>query len=415
MWDNSRGNFQGLSKRAMNQTSHQKIDCVVRVVTPENIEFEYLLAGPFQRLPAFLVDFGIRGSIFLAVIIIGITMGIPLGGGLGMVVTSVLALLAFFVLSWLYGTLMETHFNGRTIGKTIFGLRVICSDGRPINGSQAALRNLLRLSDFMPPLSLTLFYPDAPPMNVIPTFFVGLLTMTLTARMQRLGDLAAGTMVVWDGRRGFNANLQPEDARAYALAELIPPTFQVSRTLARAVALYMERRRFLSPPRRHEISSNLAQPLLALFELRPDTSADLLLCAMYVRIYHSEEQRAAKLAAVRAVQGARAGLPNAMAASVGAVPGQLRFAPLPSGKPLPADVARAATAAPNTAQIDVTALPPAGIGSTHTPDALPIIVAQAIEPERQLTDDMDGASRSIIGNTPWPSAGAWAPEKGSEP
>jgi uncharacterized RDD family membrane protein YckC len=289
----------------MNQTSDPKIDCVVRVVTPENIEFEYLLAGPFQRLPAFLVDFFLRAAIFLAAVMTGVLIGLPLSGGLGVMMTAVLGLLSFFVLSWLYGTLMETHFNGRTVGKMLLGLRVISSDGRPINGSQAALRNLLRLSDFMPPLSLTLFYPDAPPADVIPTFFVGLLTMTLTSRMQRLGDLAAGTMVVWDGRRGFNMNLQPEDARAYALAELIPPTFQISRTLARNVALYMERRRFLSPLRREEIASNLAQPLCALFELLPDTSSDLLLCAMYVRIYHSEQQRAARLAAIRAVQGAQ--------------------------------------------------------------------------------------------------------------
>jgi uncharacterized RDD family membrane protein YckC len=306
MWDNWRLTSSGfLQTRAMNQTSDPKIDCVVRVVTPENIEFEYLLAGPFQRLPAFLVDFFLRAAIFLAAVMTGVLIGLPLSGGLGVMMTAVLGLLSFFVLSWLYGTLMETHFNGRTVGKMLLGLRVISSDGRPINGSQAALRNLLRLSDFMPPLSLTLFYPDAPPADVIPTFFVGLLTMTLTSRMQRLGDLAAGTMVVWDGRRGFNMNLQPEDARAYALAELIPPTFQISRTLARNVALYMERRRFLSPLRREEIASNLAQPLCALFELLPDTSSDLLLCAMYVRIYHSEQQRAARLAAIRAVQGAQ--------------------------------------------------------------------------------------------------------------
>ena len=79
------------------------------------------------------------------------------------------------------------------------------------------------------------YKPDAPPADVIPTFFVGFLAMTLTARMQRVGDLAAGTMVVWDGRRGVSTNLQPDDARAFALAEFVPPTFQISRTLARAV------------------------------------------------------------------------------------------------------------------------------------------------------------------------------------
>ena len=367
----------------MNQTSDLKIDCVVRVVTPENIEFEYLLAGPFQRLPAFLVDFGVRASVFIGIVLIGIFIGTPLAGGLGAIVTGVLGLLTFFVLSWLYGTLMEAHFNGRTIGKMLFGLRVISSDGRPINGSQAALRNLLRLSDLMPPLSLTLFHPDAPPADIVPTFFIGLLTMTLTPRMQRLGDLAASTMVVWDGRRGFNVNLQPEDARAYALAELIPPTFQISRTLAHTVALYMERRRFLSPLRRQEIANNLAQPLMPLFELRADTSSDLLLCAMYVRIYHSEQQRAAKLAAVRAVQSVQPLGPAA------------RYAP---GLHQPLFIPSRPASGPPSA------------GAAATANALPIIVAQAINPDGTPT-----ISSSATGDAAWPGGGPWAGEKRSEP
>ncbi|MCC6509231.1 MAG: RDD family protein [Pirellulaceae bacterium] len=275
----------------------RKIDCVVHVVTPENIEFEYTVAGPFQRLPPFLVDFALRASVFVLVIFLTALVGLPLG--INSSATTVVATLAFFVLSWFYGTVMETQFNGRTVGKMVFGLRVISADGRPINGSQAALRNLLRLCDFMPPLTLTLLVPDAPPLNLIPTCMVGLVAMTLTGRMQRIGDLAAGTMVVWEVRRGYNAHLHPEDARAYTLSELIPPTFQVSRTLARAVALYMERRMFLSIQRREEIAGNLAGPLLKQFEMRDDTSADLLLCAIYVRIYQSEDQRLAKINAAR--------------------------------------------------------------------------------------------------------------------
>lgn len=282
----------------MNRTEHPKIDCVVRVITPENIEFEYMVAGPFQRLPAFILDFVLRISIFMALVFGTLLIGLPLGGS-SLILSYAMGLIAFFVLSWMYGAIMEAHFNGRTVGKMMFGLRVMSSDGRPINASQAALRNLLRLCDFMPPLSLTLLSPDAPPVDLIPTCFIGLTAMILTKRMQRVGDLAAGTMVVWEGRRGFHTNLQPEDLRVYSLAELIPPTFQISRTLARAVALYMERRVYLSPQRREEVAGNLAQPLLALFQLKPDTSADLLLCAIYVRIYHSQEHRESQLVAAR--------------------------------------------------------------------------------------------------------------------
>ena len=213
---------------------------------------------------------------------------------------------------------MESRFNGRTVGKMALKLRVISADGRPINGTQAALRNMLRLCDFMPPLTLTLLIPDAPAANVLPTCLIGLVAMTLTQRMQRVGDLAANTMVVWEGRQGYNTNLQPEDPRAYALAEMIPPTFQVSRTLAKTVALYMERRIHLSVLRREEIAGNLAVPLLEMFELRSDTSADLLLCAIYVRIYHSEDQRMAKIQAAKR----RGQIPNEQAARASYQPAQ---------------------------------------------------------------------------------------------
>ncbi len=282
----------------MLQPLHRKIDCVVRVVTPENIEFEYMVAGPFQRIPAYFIDYWVRTSFFVFVIILFSFLGIPLGTT-AVPLTITAGILSFFVLSWLYGSYMEARFNGRTIGKMAMKLRVISADGRPINGTQATLRNMLRLCDFMPPLTLTLLIPDAPAVNIIPTCLVAIVAMTLTERMQRVGDLAANTMVVWEGRKGYNTNLQPEDPRAYALSELIPPTFLVSRTLAKAVALYMERRIFLSPTRREEIASNLARPLLEIFQLRADTSADLLLCAIYVRIYQSEDQRMAKIQSAR--------------------------------------------------------------------------------------------------------------------
>ncbi len=187
------------------------------------------------------------------------------------------------------------------------------------------LRNLLRLCDFAPPLSFTLLIPSAPAVDILPTCLVGLVAMTLTLRMQRVGDLAANTMVVWEGRRGYNANLQPEDPRAYALADLIPPTFQVSRTLARATALYMERRAFISNQRREELAGNLAQPLLRLFQMRPDTSADLLLCAIYVRIYQSEEQRLAKISEAKK----KGQLPLAPNNSISVTPRAPAMAPVP--------------------------------------------------------------------------------------
>lgn len=369
----------------MLQPLHRKIDCVVRVVTPENIEFEYMIAGPFQRVPAFLIDLAVRISLFAFVLIMFSLLGVPLGSGAFALMFTV-GLLAFFLLSWVYGTYMETRFNGRTVGKMALRLRVISADGRPINGTQAALRNMLRLCDFMPPLTLSLLIPDAPAANVLPTCLVGLIAMTLTERMQRVGDLAANTMVVWEGRQNYNTNLQPEDPRAYALSELIPPTFQVSRTLAKAVALYMERRIHLSAMRREEIAGNLARPLLEMFELRADTSADLLLCAIYVRIYQSEDQRLSKIQAAR-----RSGqIPNDQAARLGYQPAAAtgrkaqasRLAPPP---PSPAPQA----AMPQTRSVFVNpydeqpVLMAEIVPEVIEPSQRPVIDAQIVQPENR--------------------------------
>ena len=266
-----------------------KLDCHVRVITPENIEFEYALAGPFQRLPAFLLDLVIRSGVLvvLAMLVGFVSSWLPLGPTM----FTVVGLLGSFVLSWFYGIFFETRFNGRTPGKMVFRLRVLSADGRPINAVQATLRNMLRAADMGVLLSLQVFDPEAPPAYAIPTMIIGLVTMTISPRMQRIGDLAAGTIVVSEGRQSTPWNLQPEDLRAFGLEDLIPANFQVSSSLAQTVGLYMENRRRLSANRRHDIAKHLAVPLLKKFEMLPDTSPDLLLCALYVRVFLSAEQR----------------------------------------------------------------------------------------------------------------------------
>lgn len=279
----------------------QKLDLYTKVVTPENIEFEYALAGPFQRLPAYVADLIIWNVAFWAIIFV-ITFAAGLLGitGMGSVV-GFLLLVTWFLLRWFYGIFFEAVYNGRTPGKMLFKLRVISTDGRPINGLQAGLRNLLRTADVNVLLSIQMFEAEAPPVYLFPTMIVGLTTMMVTKRMQRIGDLAADTMVISEQPRYSPWNLQPDDVRAFGLAELIPPTYQVSSSLAQAVGLYMENRRRLSIGRREEIAARIARPLIRQFEMLPDTSNDLLLCALYVRVFMSEEQQAKGIADMRRV------------------------------------------------------------------------------------------------------------------
>ena len=79
---------------------------------------------------------------------------------------------------------------------------------------------------------------------------LGLVAMALNRRFQRLGDLVAGTMVVVEDRHWLTGVVTPEDPRAIELAALIPPSFVVSRSLAQALATYVDRRGSFSPPMR---------------------------------------------------------------------------------------------------------------------------------------------------------------------
>lgn len=279
-----------------------QLDSTIEVVTPENIAFHYRLAGPFRRLAALLLDYGLRVGAYFALIILTILLFtlvaafIPAVGGLVRSLSAIAVaayIVGWFALDWFYGGFFETYWNGQTPGKRIFGLRVLTIHGEPINGLQAVLRNVLRYVDLFPLLSLQIFDAFAegaggegmPPMYMIPTLMVGLLSMTLTRRCQRLGDLVCGTMVVLEERPWLTGVVRLEDPRAAQLAALLPADFVVSPSLARSLAMYVDRRRFFAFGRRREIAQYLAVPLLDKFRLPKDTSYDLLLCALYYRAF----------------------------------------------------------------------------------------------------------------------------------
>jgi uncharacterized RDD family membrane protein YckC len=265
----------------------QAIDLNAVVTTPENIRFEYRIAGPFRRLPALLLDFLIRVAVVVAAFVIMILLGVTAGVSGGVMALTFLILL--FVLDWFYGLLFETYWNGQTPGKWFTQIRVLSIDGRPINAYQATVRNFLRLADFAPMLSMEIFSPEAPPMYAFPTFLVALICMTLTRRFQRLGDLAARTMVVVNERSWVPNNVKLEDPRIASLSEFIPANFRMSPTLAKAIALYAERRNRIPYARRLELAAHLARPLFKRFDFREDTSPDLLLCALYYREFVNKE------------------------------------------------------------------------------------------------------------------------------
>jgi uncharacterized RDD family membrane protein YckC len=157
-------------------------DEFLNIDTPENVIFGYEVVGIGSRFMAALVDTAI---ILILQIVVNLTMVLLLGNLLGLDlgsawITAVFGLISFALL-WGYYIFFEMLWNGQTPGKRLVGLRVLRSDGTPITLTESIIRNLVRFVDFLP-----LFYG------------LGVVVMFVNAQSRRLGDLAAGTLVVRD-------------------------------------------------------------------------------------------------------------------------------------------------------------------------------------------------------------------------
>ncbi|EMB18064.1 MULTISPECIES: RDD family protein [Rhodopirellula] len=268
--------------------NQRALDTTIGVVTPENIAFEYQLAGPFRRLPAYIIDVLVRVAVIGAIILF-LLLFIGLSGLQELGAFAVAAgFISYFLISWFYGAALEAWFNGRTVGKWACGIRVIDVDGCPINGKRAVLRNLLRIADLAPVAALSSIDENIPPMFLIPTGMVGLICVISTRRMQRLGDIASGTMVIIDEKTWQLPVAKIDDPRVAPLATFIPGDYAISRSMARTLAVYAERRHYLTPARRREIARHLTLPLIDRFEFRPDIDADLLMIALYYKTFLAE-------------------------------------------------------------------------------------------------------------------------------
>ena len=178
------------------------------VETPEQIGIDFELAGLGSRLLAALIDF-LCMLLFLAIAIFialstieggsgswkrvaeNATSQEPWTQGLSVAAT-ILLLLSVFVVQWGYYIICEMVTGGASPGKRALGLRVIRDNGLPVGFVQSMVRNLVRVVDFLPW-----------------AYGVGLVATFASARSQRLGDLAAGTLVIKLG--------------SHPLAQLVPP------------------------------------------------------------------------------------------------------------------------------------------------------------------------------------------------
>jgi len=205
------------------------------ISTPEGVEVELTLAGIGSRFIAGGIDWVIQIFVLVALAVI-----LREVGDIG----SAILASAFFAVIFFYDVLFEVLGGGRTPGKRATGLRVVRSGGRPITFVRSALRNILRIIDILPG-----FYA------------IGMTVIFITPRNQRVGDLAAGTLVVRDryGDRERGAAIETFQADPGLAANW--DVSAVSGDDVATVRAFLERRLTLDPMARGEIASQLASRL----------------------------------------------------------------------------------------------------------------------------------------------------------
>jgi len=225
----------------------RSIDSTYPVETPDGVDLDIHPAGPIPRAAAWMIDFLVRAGLMIMLIFIFAGFNAI---GFAMLV------LAWFLINWWYPVLFEVLGNGATPGKRAFEIRVINDDGTPVGWGASVVRNLLRQVDFLPLLYMT-----------------GLISMLCNRRFQRLGDLAAGTVVVHgESRRITLPDLPPGETRHPPIA--LKPGEQ------QAVLSYAERIGSLNPARAEELA-NLLEPVTG--QTGPEAVDELLTWARWMR------------------------------------------------------------------------------------------------------------------------------------
>lgn len=196
--------------------------------TPENVTFEFELAGLASRALAWGVD------VIVMFVLIAIAMRVTselvsVAGGLA----TALLFVAIFLVQWWYGALLEWLWGGQTVGKRIVGLRTLSERGVRIDFVQSVVRNLVRIVDLLPLI-----------------YLVGGTSALLDRHGRRLGDLAAGTIVV-------------RERKTPAPSVVVPPSERYN-TFIDDPSIALATRRITAPERSAMISLSLRREELPL-------------------------------------------------------------------------------------------------------------------------------------------------------
>lgn len=189
--------------------------------TPEGIDLHLRVAGPVVRALAWVIDALIRSVIYVA-----LSIALSLLGEFGQGIL----LVCIFLLEWFYPVFFEVLKNGATPGKKRMSIRVVNDNGTPVSWSTSITRNLLRAADFAPFL-----------------YGFGLVSMLMNSDFKRLGDLAAGTIVIYDSNNTAKSAIPAADPSP------LPTNLSVKEQ--RAILDFAERSELLSAERREELAN----------------------------------------------------------------------------------------------------------------------------------------------------------------
>jgi uncharacterized RDD family membrane protein YckC len=212
-----------------------QLDNRVTFATPEGVVLELVLAGLGSRFLARLLD-----TVIQAGCIIALAIGVGVTGAPGW--TIAISVVFIFLVIFAYDVVFETLTNGRTIGKQAAGIRVLAQGGEPIRFLASAVRNIVRIVDFLPVL-----------------YLVGSVSIVVTEHDQRLGDLAAGTIVARDRFPGMTRvpaaiTVSPEAVATWDVSAISASELQ-------AVRQFLDRRLDLRAPARAYFATDLLNRL----------------------------------------------------------------------------------------------------------------------------------------------------------
>lgn len=216
----------------MGAAASPPLDTIHRIELAEGVDVELRPAGPMARAVAFSIDL----AIFIAAAILLQLLAMAVTGFVGAGIATGSMNIFLFLLYWGYHVAYEAGVHGATPGKRRMGLRVVSDHGGPPTLAAIILRNTVRPADFLPW-----------------GYLAGLLSCLFTQRFQRLGDLVAHTLVVYD-RRHPVPHLPADPLPTPSTSE--PPPVTLSRAERHAIVRFLERSPTWSDARRTELANH---------------------------------------------------------------------------------------------------------------------------------------------------------------